>query len=95
MLYGSRYVHVSHNYMYIHNSAGADEVAICIYKFSPYKDFFVNPFDVISMQAITTLCTCIYMHVQSCMYMYIHVHCWLKEKHSGTMNLNRFCSWEV
>ena len=52
-------------------------------KFSTWEDFFVNPFssDVISNQLCT--CTCPYIGTGAG-----------RSTCSGTMNLNRFCSWE-
>ena len=54
-------------------------------KLSPWEDFFVNPFssDAISPNQLCT-CTCTYV-----------VRGAGRSTCSGTMNLNRFCSWEV
>ena len=51
-------------------------------KFSPWEDFFVNPFssDVISPNQLCK-CTCMYISTGA--------------GRSGTMKLNRFCSWEI
>ena len=51
-------------------------------KFSPWEDFFVNPFssDVISSNQLCK-CTCMYISTGA--------------GRSGTMKLNRFCSWEI
>ena len=55
--------------------------------FSPLEDFFVNSFssDVISPNQ---LCRCIHV----CTYIGTGAG---RSTCSGTMNLNRFCSWEV
>ena len=54
-------------------------------KFSPWEDFFVNPFrsDVISPNQLCE-CTCMYIGRGAG-----------RSTCSGTMKLNRFCSWEV
>ena len=54
-------------------------------KFSPWEDFFVNPFgsDVISPNQLYK-CTCMYIGTGAG-----------RSTCSGTMNLNNFCSWEV
>ena len=54
-------------------------------KFSPWENFFVNPFgsDVISPNQLCK-CTCMYIGTGSG-----------QSTCSGTMKLNRFCSWEV
>ena len=54
-------------------------------KFSPQEDFFINPFssDVISPNQLCNF-TCMYIGTGSG-----------QSTCSGTMKLNRFCSWEV
>ena len=54
-------------------------------KFSPWEDFFVNPFgaDVISANQLCK-CTCMYIGTGAG-----------QSTSSGTMELNRFCSWEL
>ena len=54
-------------------------------KFSPWEDFFVNPFgsDIISPNQLCK-CTCMCIGTGSG-----------QSTCSGTMKLNRFCSWEV
>ena len=54
-------------------------------KFSPWEDFFVNPFgsDIISPNQLCK-CTCMCIGTGSG-----------QSTCSGTMRLNRFCPWEV